>query len=150
MCEILGTVIVIVIAIAIEGIEIVMIAGIGGMILVRGLVLREVTEEGTVTGIEMTTDAGIEIPVGLLRRGNTTLEDIDNDISSRSNPIHSSASAFPISGCLPLCLSSVLPLPLLCLPSVFLDQPHSLLSLVPPTLLSSDMSDANNLKVLFN
>lgn len=86
MCEIHA--IVIVIAIVIEGIGIVMgIVVIGGMIRVRALVLRvEVTEEGTVTGIEMTTDAGIEILVGLLRREITTLEDIDNDISSRSNP----------------------------------------------------------------
>lgn len=86
MCEILA--IVIVIAIVIEGIGIVTgIVFIGGMIRVRALVLRvEVTEEGTVTGIEMTTDAGIEILVGLLRREITTLEDIDNDISSRSNP----------------------------------------------------------------
>lgn len=79
MCEIL----VIVIA---GGIVIVMaIVVIDGMI--RVLVLRvEVTEGDTVTGIEMTTDAGIEILVGLLRREITTLEDIDNDISSRSNP----------------------------------------------------------------
>lgn len=84
MCE--TSVIVIV-----EGIVIVMgIAGIDGMIRVRVLVLRvEVTEEGTVTGIEMTTDAEIEILVDLLKKeANTTLEDIDNDISSRSNPIH--------------------------------------------------------------
>lgn len=84
-----GTVIVIVIVMA--------IAGIDGMIRVRALVLRvEVTEEGTVTGIEMTTDAGIGMLVDLLKReANTTLEDIDNDISSRSNPIHWTASAYP-------------------------------------------------------
>ena len=82
-----GTVIVIVMA----------IAGIDGMIRVHALVLRvEVTEEGTVTGIEMTTDAGIGMLVDLLKReANTTLEDIDNDISSRSNPIHWTASAYP-------------------------------------------------------
>lgn len=81
--------------------------------MIRVLVLRvEVTEGDTVTGIEMTTDAEIEILVGLLRREITTLEDIDNDISSRSNPIHWSASAYPNSGCLP-------PLPILKIASAF-------------------------------
>lgn len=70
------------------------IAGIDVTILV--LVLRvEVTEEDTVTGIEMTTDA--EILVDLLKKeANTTLEDIDNDISSRSNPYSLDSLPLPI------------------------------------------------------